>query len=85
MGLPLLVDDLLHGLAFAAAKGGNPRRLRSRVRPGDPAWPSAASWAKLQEEVGGNLIEVHSLFGSCATEPNGSACLDALKNIANPF
>ena len=85
MGLPLLVEDLLHGLAFAESRAGEPRRLRSRVRPGDPAWPSAASWAKLQEEVGGNLIEVRTLFGSCATEPNGSACLDALKYIANPF
>ena len=31
------------------------------------------------------LIEVHSLFGSCETEPNGAACLDALKNIGNPY
>jgi len=80
-----MFDDLLHGLAFAETKAGNPRSLRSRVRPGDPAWPPAASWAKLKEEVGGNLIEVHALFGSCATEPNGAACLDALKNISNPF
>jgi FAD/FMN-containing dehydrogenase len=35
--------------------------------------------------VGGNLIEVHSLFGSCETEPKGAACLDALKNIGNPY
>jgi FAD/FMN-containing dehydrogenase len=55
------------------------------VRPSDASWPSTASWAKLKEDVGGNLIEVHSLFGSCATEPNGTACLDALKNSGNPF
>jgi FAD/FMN-containing dehydrogenase len=85
LGLPLLAGGLSHGLAFAESKTGNARSLRSRVRPADPAWPGAASWAKLKEDVGGNLIEVHSLFGSCATEPNGTACLDALKNIGNPF
>ncbi|MGH8219813.1 MAG: FAD-binding oxidoreductase [Steroidobacteraceae bacterium] len=35
--------------------------------------------------MGGNLIEVHSMFSSCATEPNGLACLDALKNVKNPY
>ncbi len=67
--------------AWAAANAVSARR----VRPSDPAWPSAASWAKLKDDVGGNLIEVHSLFGSCETEPNGAACLDAHKNIGNPF
>ena len=56
-----------------------------RVRPSDPSWPSAASWAKLKDDVGGNLIEVHSLFGLCETEPNGATCLDATKNIGNPY
>jgi FAD/FMN-containing dehydrogenase len=55
------------------------------VRPSDAAWPSAASWASLRDAVGGNLLDVHSLFGSCATDPNGSACRDALHNIANPY
>ena len=85
MGLPLLAGGLIQGLAFGELKTGNARSLRSRVRPTDPAWPGAASWAKLKEDVGGNLIDVHSLFGSCATEANGTACLDALKNIGNPF
>ena len=60
-------------------------RAKQRVRPSDPSWPGAASWAKLKDDVGGNLIEVHSLFGSCETEPDGAACLDALKNIRNPY
>jgi len=85
MSLPLLAGGLSRGLAFAESNTGNARRLRSRVRPSDSSWPSAASWAKLKEDVGGNLIEAHSIFGSCATEPNGTACLDALKNIGNPF
>jgi FAD/FMN-containing dehydrogenase len=85
MSIPLLAGGLSQGLAFAESKIGNARGLRSRVRPTDSSWPSAARWAKLKEDVGGNLIEVHSLFGSCPAEPNGTACLDALKNIGNPF
>jgi hypothetical protein len=60
-------------------------RVKRRVRPSDPAWPSAASWEKLKGEVGGNLIDVHPMFASCPTEPQGAACLDALKNVKNPF
>jgi len=60
-------------------------RMKQRLRPSYLSWPDAASWAKLKDDVGGNLIEVRSLFGSCATEPNGAACLDALKNIDNPY
>jgi FAD/FMN-containing dehydrogenase len=60
-------------------------RSQKRVRPSDSSWPSAARWAKLKDDVGGNLIEVPSLFGSCGIEPNGAACLDALKGISNPY
>ncbi len=67
--------------AAIAAKTGPKRRLR----PSDPEWPDATQWAKLRSEVGGNLIEVHSLFNSCVGEPNGAACLDARKNIGNPY
>jgi FAD/FMN-containing dehydrogenase len=56
-----------------------------RVRPSDSSWPSAATWTKLKDDVGGNLIEVKPLFGSCETEPNGATCLEALKNIGNPY
>jgi hypothetical protein len=56
-----------------------------RVRPGDRQWPDAASWAALREKVGGNLIDVRSLFGACEAAPNGATCLDASKNIRNPY
>ena len=62
-----------------------PTALRRRVRPRDAAWPTAASWQKLKEAVGGNLIEVHSLFGACEKEPGGAACREATANIRNPF
>jgi FAD/FMN-containing dehydrogenase len=30
------------------------------VRPTDASWPGAASWARLKQQVGGNLIDVRS-------------------------
>jgi FAD/FMN-containing dehydrogenase len=57
----------------------------SRVRPGDPAWPSVESWAKLKEVVGGNLIAVEPPFATCTGDPKGAACADALANMHNPF
>ena len=59
--------------------------LTRRVRPTDPAWPRAAGWARLKDAVGGNLIEVHEPFASCATDPKDFGCLDAMKNMGNPF
>ena len=75
----------MQGLSFAGSRGGNPRRLRSRVRPTDSAWPGAASWANLKEQVGGNLIAVRPLFGACESSPTGADCLNALNNVDNPF
>jgi len=63
----------------------SPGRGQRRVRPSDANWPSAASWIKLKAEVGGHLIEPKPLFGSCAAEPGGSACLEAHRNLSNPF
>jgi FAD/FMN-containing dehydrogenase len=68
-----------------AAQAAVPARAKHRVRPSDPSWPGSASWEKLNDAVGGNLSEVHSLFGSCGTDPNGVACLESLKNLRNPF
>ena len=84
--LPLLSGGLaaLLGLTHAAAQPIAPRR-RVRVRPSDPAWPDAASWAQLKDAVAGNLIEVRALFGACDPAPHDPACREALQNIGNPF
>jgi FAD/FMN-containing dehydrogenase len=73
-----------HLLARAAAIEGAASGL-SRVRPGDPAWPSAESWAKLNDAVGGNLITAEAPFGACSAAPKTAACVDALANMHNPF
>jgi FAD/FMN-containing dehydrogenase len=79
--LPLLSGGVaaLFGPAEAAT------RPEQRVRPGDPDWPDAASWARLRDDVGGNLIEVRAPFAPCAAEPQDAACLDELQNIRNPY
>ncbi len=55
--------EVLRGLGAAAlapavARAGSPPALRPRIRPGDPAWPSDAAWARLGEAVGGRLSKV---------------------------
>jgi FAD/FMN-containing dehydrogenase len=74
-------SGLLPRLTAAAATASGFRR----VRPGDPAWPDAAGWARLKKAVGGNLIAVEPPFGACASDPKGVACAGALENIRNPF
>jgi FAD/FMN-containing dehydrogenase len=85
LSLPLLAGSWSEALGFAGPKNGIASRRRSRVRPSDPAWPGKASWAKLKDDVGGNLIEVRPLFGACAAQPDGADCLAVIKNVNNPF
>jgi FAD/FMN-containing dehydrogenase len=89
----MLRRDMLKGMAAVVALqpdflfrvAANAAAASSRVRPGDAAWPSAASWARLNEAVGGNLIAAPAPFGACATDPKGAPCVDAVANIQNPF
>jgi FAD/FMN-containing dehydrogenase len=66
------------------AAGTARARLR-RVRPGDPGWPSAATWEGLNDTVGGNLLRVQPLLRPCQRQPDGGDCRDVLANIRNPF
>lgn len=61
------------------------RTISRRVRPADPQWPSAESWAKLRAAVGGNLLEPQPLFAACEKDATSAACAEVLENIRNPF
>jgi hypothetical protein len=61
------------------------RATLRRLRPTDPAWPTAAQWQTLNDAVGGNLIKVQALFSTCESEPGDAACKDVIANIRNPF
>ena len=81
--LPFLSGVMTGGIASALAATGRKvaNAFRSRVRPGDPEWPSLAEWAGLKNEVGGRLLKLQSPFA----DPGSAACHDALKHIKNPF
>jgi FAD/FMN-containing dehydrogenase len=83
--LPLLSGGFAAVLGLTKNAEVRAARRLSRVRPSDAQWPGAASWAKLKEEVGGQLIEPTALFGSCPVDPNGAACLEAHQYMGNPF
>lgn len=56
-----------------------------RVRPADLAWPSAAKWEKLKQEVGGRLIKVQSPLADCAGAPESAGCRKVIHNLQTPF
>ncbi len=57
----------------------------SRVRPGQPGWPSEASWDSLDRNVAGRLIKVQSSLGVCRDSAHGTACRDVFKGLKNPY
>jgi FAD/FMN-containing dehydrogenase len=61
------------------------KALRSRVRPGDPRWPSAESWAALSRQVGGNLIQPVPFLEPCRTDRSSALCGERRKALRNPY
>src|SRR5277367_6383085 len=76
-GLPF-ISALARG-AWAAAQP------KTRVRPGDPAWPSEASWGQLSREVEGRLIEVRSPLAACVGGSPDADCAQMFKELKNPY
>lgn len=80
--------DLLSGLAVVAFVSGAPlaqARVTRRVRPGEAGWPSQAEWDSLRAQVGGNLVQPTSLYGTCVNDVGGAECRALLPNLRNPF
>ena len=73
--------SLIHPAALARAA----RRARTRVRPGQPLWPSAAAWQELASQVGGRLQRLAPAFAACGPAPASVACLDIVALVKNPF
>ncbi len=75
--------------AFAQLASAAPAAIqnfgRSRVRPGDPGWPSQASWEGLRQEVGGRLLTLAPFFAACDAGPTAPACSEALAHLKNSF
>ena len=83
-----LVPVLPAGCARSTA-GSQPGAVATeavhRVRPGDPAWPSAGEWDRLAREVGGRLIEVQSPLVACRETSAGDSCAEIWRNLRNPY
>jgi hypothetical protein len=77
VALPLLTftDDPAWAVATRAA---------SRVRPGDPRWPTAADWESLRQNVAGNLVAIQSPLGACRAAPSSEICRDLFRELKNP-
>jgi FAD/FMN-containing dehydrogenase len=59
--------------------------LQVRVRLGDPAWPSEASWDQLDRDVGGRLIKVRSPLADCVGGTPDAHCEQVFKELKNPY
>jgi FAD/FMN-containing dehydrogenase len=76
-GLPFM-----SGLARGASAASRPQ---ARVRLGDPAWPSEASWDQLDRDVGGRLIKVRSPLADCISGSFDAGCAQIFKELKNPY
>ncbi|MGH8162757.1 MAG: FAD-binding protein, partial [Rhodanobacteraceae bacterium] len=81
--IPLL--PFLLRLPGAAWAGKTVVRFTQRVRPGDPAWPPAAEWERLNTAVGGRLSKLKSPLDVCRANAGSAACSDFFKQLRNPY
>ena len=56
----------------------------SRVRPGDPGWPSDDAWKALGRGLEGELIKVNSPLSACVGAQT-DACAQLFKELKNPY
>ncbi len=80
-GFTLTASSLL---AVTESKVWQPAPFK-RVRPGDPAWPSAENWEQLNSAVNGNLIKLESPWTACKTSPDSDTCKQVFRNLKNPY
>jgi FAD/FMN-containing dehydrogenase len=70
---------------LAPTRAAGAARSMPRVRPGDPAWPSEASWDQLRRHVGGRLVKVQSPLAACLEAPSSPSCAHLFKELKNPY
>jgi FAD/FMN-containing dehydrogenase len=71
-------------MAAAAIVGAVPSPA-TRVRPGDPAWPSEVRWNSLSDAVGGQLVRLDDPLAACRQSPDSAACKVLFKQLRNPY
>src|SRR5271165_2441236 len=84
--IPATAFALSRGFIPAAWGAAAPKKgFRSRVRPGEPGWPSAASWIGLKKNVAGQLVKLNALFAGCESTAINPTCIEAFAHLANTF
>jgi FAD/FMN-containing dehydrogenase len=80
--------EILAGLPFMtglAPRASAATQAKTRVRPGDAAWPTDGAWQELNRQVGGRLIRVQSPLAACAGAPSSVTCAELFKELKNPY
>jgi len=49
-----------------------------RLRPSDAGWPSKEAWKRLNDAVGGNLIQVEFPVTACTSGPEAGRTMPSL-------
>ncbi len=83
--IPLLTGLRPRRPALAQSPVGAAGRPASRVRPGEPGWPSDASWDRLSQKVGGRLFKSRSPLSVCADTLDGASCREVFRELKNPY
>lgn len=56
-----------------------------RLRPSDAGWPTKEAWKRLNDAVGGNLIQVEVPITACTSGPDSAECKTLFENLRNPY
>ncbi len=81
----LLQSAAAFSFAPLASPRSHPVSRNTRVRPGQPGWPTEARWAELNKAVGGRLIDPKPLLEACVQFPGSDECKQTLKQLFNPY
>lgn len=76
---PLAIAGLPDLWSIAPARAA----ASTRVRPGQPGWPSSAEWAELASSTGGRLVAVRSPLAECMADATG--CDRVFPLLRNPY
>jgi len=78
--------QILAALPFARGLfSGSAAAPFSRVRPGDPQWPSDKAWEELARRLEGQLTNVASPLSECVGAPSSGAWARLAKELKNPY
>ena len=75
----------MSGLAPGLSAYAQATPPKTRLRPGDPGWPSAEKWDQLRGEVEGRLLKVSSPLAACVGASFDAICAQTFKELKNPY